>query len=38
MINYKNTFDKIYLSETKKNSGIIKIQKTIYEMSQNNEI
>ena len=34
MKNYKETFEDIYLSETKKNNGINKIQKTIYELSQ----
>ena len=30
MKNYKETFQNIYLSETKKNNGIYEIQKTIY--------
>ena len=34
MKNYKKTFENIYLSETKKNYGIIEIQKTIYGISQ----
>tara|TARA_Y100000996_G_scaffold403663_1_gene376871 strand:+ start:451 stop:1077 length:627 start_codon:yes stop_codon:yes gene_type:complete len=34
MKNYNKTFDNIYLSETKKNNGIIEIQKKIYEISQ----
>ena len=34
MKNYKKTFKDIYLSETKKNNGISKIQKTIYGISQ----
>ena len=34
MKNYNNTFENIYLSETKKNNGIIEIQKKIYEISQ----
>ena len=34
MKNYKKTFQNIYLSETKKNSGINEIQKTIYGLSQ----
>ncbi len=34
MKNYNKTFDSIYLSETKKNNGIIEIQKKIYEISQ----
>jgi len=38
MKNYKKSFENIYLSETKKNSGIIDIQKKIYDMSEQNEI
>ena len=38
MKNYKKSFEDIYLSETKKNSGIIDIQKKIYDMSEQNEI
>ena len=34
MKNYKKTFENIYLSETKKNNGIIELQKTIYGISQ----
>ena len=34
MKNYKETFQNIYLSETKKNNGINEIQKTIYGLSQ----
>ena len=34
MKNYKKTFINIYLSETKKNNGINKIQKTIYKLSE----
>jgi len=34
MKNYKKTFQNIYLSETKKNSGINEIQKTIYGLAQ----
>ena len=34
----KKSFEDIYLSETKKNSGIIDIQKKIYDMSEQNEI
>ncbi len=34
MKNYRKTFQNIYLSETKKNSGISEIQKTIYGISQ----
>ena len=34
MKNYKKTFGNIFFSETKKNSGIIDIQKIIYEISQ----
>ena len=33
MKNYENNFENLYLSETKKNNGIITIQKIIYEMS-----
>ena len=38
MKNYKNNFNNIYTSETKKNNGITIIQKTIYEITQKNEI
>tara|TARA_B100001769_G_C21831475_1_gene451552 strand:- start:56 stop:673 length:618 start_codon:yes stop_codon:yes gene_type:complete len=34
MINYKTTFENIYLSETKKNNGITELQKIIYGISQ----
>ncbi len=34
MKNYKNMFQDIFLSETKKNNGINEIQKTIYKLSQ----
>ena len=34
MKNYKKTFQSIYLSEIKRNSGINEIQKTIYELSE----
>ena len=34
MKNYKKTFQNIYLSEIKRNSGINEIQKTIYELSE----
>ena len=33
MKNYENNFENLYLAETKKNNGIITIQKIIYEMS-----
>ena len=33
MENYKETFENIFVSETKKNNGIIDIQKTIYKIS-----
>tara|TARA_B100000674_G_C37771462_1_gene882704 strand:+ start:319 stop:939 length:621 start_codon:yes stop_codon:yes gene_type:complete len=34
MKNYKKTFKNIYFSETKKNNGIIDIQKSIYRLSE----
>ena len=34
MKNYKKTFKNIYFSETKKNNGIIDIQKSIYKLSE----
>tara|TARA_B100000989_G_scaffold287555_1_gene257291 strand:+ start:390 stop:1010 length:621 start_codon:yes stop_codon:yes gene_type:complete len=34
MKNYKRTFKNIYFSETKKNNGIIDIQKSIYKLSE----
>tara|TARA_B100002052_G_C15817349_1_gene568870 strand:- start:188 stop:811 length:624 start_codon:yes stop_codon:yes gene_type:complete len=34
MKNYKDMFENIYLSETKKNNGITELQKTIYSISQ----
>ena len=33
MKNYENNFENLYLAETKKNNGIITIQKIIYELS-----
>ena len=34
MKNYKKTFKNIYFSETKKNNGIIDIQKSIYKLTE----
>ena len=34
MKNYKKTFKNMYFSETKKNNGIIDIQKSIYKLSE----
>jgi len=34
MKNYKDSFENIYQSETKKNNGITEIQRSIYEISQ----
>ena len=34
MKNYKKMFKSIYFSETKKNNGIIDIQKSIYKLSE----
>ena len=34
MKNYKDSFENIYQSETKKNNGITEIQRSIYGISQ----
>ena len=38
MNNYKKNFDQIFLTSSKKNKGILDLQKIIYKLSKNNEI
>ena len=38
MKNYKNNFKEIFISSSKKNKGIIDIQKNIFSLSKDNEI